>query len=373
MIRNNFFRHLSNIPGWSTKRRVVIFESDDWGSIRMPSKDAFTRLKNLGVDLESFDYARYNLNDTLENQDDFVSLFDVLDSVKDGFGNPCVFTALSVVANPDFQKIRESGFQEYYYEPFTKTLKKYYPNESVFGLWKEGIEKKLFIPQFHGREHLNVAVWMKALKMGHRSTNLAFDEGMWGFVPDRTGEFNFETLAAFQLADISELSDHSKILVDGLNLFESLFGYRAKYFVPPNGPINNSLNKVLIENCVAFRSAAKFQNESIGFRETKKTLHWLGQKDSNGIRYITRNCFFEPSQSGKDWIDSCLNDIKIAFLWKKPAIISSHRVNYIGSLNPRNRANSLSSLKILLSTIKKNWPDIEYMSTDKFGELMNHQ
>ncbi len=366
-------RHIKSIPGWHTKRKIVVIESDDWGSIRMPSNDAFARLKDLGLDLKSYDYARYNHNDSLENKHDLERLYEVLASVTDKYGNPCVFTAISVVANPDFSKIRESGFRGYFYEPFTKTLLNYYDNENVFGLWKEGIERKLFVPQFHGREHINVAIWMKALRAGHRSTISAFDEGMWGFVPGRTGELNVENQAAFQLTDLSDLTAHRKIIIDGLNLFESLFGYRAKYFVPPNGCINNSLNSVLAESGIAFRSAATVQNESIGPGKTKKVFHWLGQKDESGILYIIRNCVFEPSRTGEDWIDRCLNEINIAFKWNKPAIISSHRVNYIGVLNPKNRDTSLQALKFLLTKISKNWPDAEFMSTDKLGELIKNQ
>ncbi len=368
MITQNLFRHLRNVPGWCTSRKIVVIESDDWGSIRMPSKDTFTRLKNMGVDLESFDYRRYNLNDTLAKQIDLEYLFEVLDSVKDKYGNPCVFTAVSVVANPDFKKIRESGFQEYFYEPFTQTLKKYYPNQNVFGLWEEGIERNLFVPQFHGREHLNIAAWLKALRMGNRSTTSAFNEGMWGFMPDIKSGLKVENQAAFRLTDFSDLIEHKEIISDGLSLFQSLFGYRAKYFVPPNGEINNSLNRVLLENGISFRSTEKLQVESIGHEKTKKVIHWLGQKDKYGIRYITRNCVFEPSQKGKDWVDSCLSDIKIAFRLNKPAIISSHRVNYIGVHYPSNRNNSLQLLKNLLNSIMRYWPDVEFVTTIQLGE-----
>ncbi len=65
------------------------------------------------------------------------------------------------------------------------------------------------------------------------------------------------------------------------------------------------------------------------------------RKNSDGLRYLTRNSFFEPSQAGSDWVNNCLNDIANAFKWNKPAVISSHRVNYIGSLFPENRENGL--------------------------------
>ena len=67
------------------------------------------------------------------------------------------------MTNPDFRKIAQSGFQDYYYELFTETLKRYYPNDNVFSVWQEGITARLFQPQFHGREHVNVQMWLEYL------------------------------------------------------------------------------------------------------------------------------------------------------------------------------------------------------------------
>jgi hypothetical protein len=363
-------RNIANIPGWVSDRKIIVFESDDWGSIRMPSKRTFNKLNALGLDLESEGYARYNLYDTLANKDDLQCLFEVLDEFKDINGNPCIFTAVSVVANPDFKKIEENDYMNYYYEPFTKTLEAYYPGQNVFEMWQLGISKKVFFPQFHGREHLNISAWMDALRLNHQHTRQAFDFGFWGFVPDKSTRFSVENQAAFAVYGINDISIHREILNEGLALFKQLFGYSAKYFVPPNGPFNNALNETLWANGIRLRSTAKIQNESVGNHKIRKNICWLGKKDSSGIRYITRNCFFEPSQPGMDWIDSCLNDIKIAFRWRKPAIISSHRVNYIGVHDKKNRGNSLLLLRDLLALIKKEWPDCEFYSTDHLEQLM---
>lgn len=166
-------RNIANIPGWVSDRKIIVFESDDWGSIRMPSKRTFNKLNALGLDLESEGYARYNLYDTLANKDDLQCLFEVLDEFKDINGNPCIFTAVSVVANPDFKKIEENDYMNYYYEPFTKTLEAYYPGQNVFEMWQLGISKKVFFPQFHGREHLNISAWMDALRLNHQHTRQA--------------------------------------------------------------------------------------------------------------------------------------------------------------------------------------------------------
>ena len=49
-------------------------------------------------------------------------LFELLEKHKDAKGNSAVFTAVSVVANPDFEKIKANDYKEYYFETFDKTL-----------------------------------------------------------------------------------------------------------------------------------------------------------------------------------------------------------------------------------------------------------
>jgi len=63
-------RNLSNIPGWRTHRKIVVIESDDWGSVRMPSRKVYNALKIKGIDLSSGDSLRYNLYDSLATSED---------------------------------------------------------------------------------------------------------------------------------------------------------------------------------------------------------------------------------------------------------------------------------------------------------------
>lgn len=366
-MNKKILRNISNIVGQSIKRKVVVIESDDWGSIRMPSKQVMNKLQKRGLNV-SGDALRYNLYDTLANKEDLSALFHTLSSFRDTVGNSPVLTAVCVVANPDFEKIRKCDFRQYHYESFTKTLERYYGVETPFHLWMEGIKRHLFMPQFHGREHLNVAVWMKALQENDSQTRFAFDQSCWGF--NNIHPYGITYQAAYELELEEHLPQQATIIEDGLNLFEQLFGYRATFFVPPNGPFNNTLEAVAAKNGIQFMSASKIQSESLGMGMTRKVFHYLGQKNMHGQHYLTRNCFFEPSQSGRDWLDSCLNDINIAFRYKKPAVISSHRVNYIGALDPANRANGLLQLSVLLKRILQKWPNVEFMTSDELGHLV---
>ena len=170
----------------------------------MPNLKAYNYLIKKGLDIEGGDSKRYNQNDTLESATDLEALYNVLTKFKDYKGHYPKFTAVSLVANPDFEKIRNNNFENYYYEPFTTTLKKY-QLDTCFDLWKEGISSNLFKPQFHGREHLNVAVWMRELQKGDKHALEAFNNGLWGFN-------NVNNAKIFYQAALTLLNPHKPLL-----------------------------------------------------------------------------------------------------------------------------------------------------------------
>ena len=56
-----------NSRGWRTDREIVVIESDDWGSIRMPSKRVYDELLSKGFPVDILPYLRY---DSLESNID---------------------------------------------------------------------------------------------------------------------------------------------------------------------------------------------------------------------------------------------------------------------------------------------------------------
>ena len=114
-LRTIVGRSLIDYRGWRTKRKIVVIESDDWGAIRMPSKSVYNTLLKQGLRVDKCLFSRY---DSLESVDDLERLFAVLDSVKDKNGRGAVFTANCVVANPDFAKIKEANYLQYFYQNY---------------------------------------------------------------------------------------------------------------------------------------------------------------------------------------------------------------------------------------------------------------
>jgi hypothetical protein len=137
----SFKKIITNIKGWRTNRKIIVIESDDWGSIRMPSKEVYNKSINNGYKVNLNPYERY---DSLASEEDLTLLFDLLSKFKDKNGNHPIITANCVVANPDFDKIEESDFSQYHYELITETFKKYPKHSNNFNLWLEGKKHQLF-------------------------------------------------------------------------------------------------------------------------------------------------------------------------------------------------------------------------------------
>jgi hypothetical protein len=368
-IKDIVIQKLINVPGWCTNRKIVVFASDDWGSIRMPSKQTYNLFEQKGYGVEKSFYNRF---DCLESEDDLEQLFDLLNSYRDINNNPAVFTANCNVANPDFDKIKASNFETYYYERVDETIKNYPMHNGILDLWKYGQEKKLFIPQFHGREHLQISRWMNRLREKDETIMFTF-ENRTTFSGEGARDYNF--MGALNIDSLDEIPFINSVIDDGLKIFNELLGYRPKSFIAPCYAWHSAIEPVLKENGVKYIQSGIVQLEPplVG-NKYKKHYHYTGQKSRKELYYIIRNCYFEPTITPNiDSVSSCLSQIKNAFKWHKPAIISTHRINYIGQLDENNRSSNLVLLKKLLNEIQKRWPDVEFMAIDKLGDLIVNQ
>lgn len=368
-IKDLLRKNLSNIPGWRTNRKIVVIESDDWGSVRIRDKKAYDALKLKGLNV---DHKRYDQVDTLESNEDLEMLYEIISSVKDQNGNSAKFTALCLLGNPDFDKIKSGNFNEYHFQPLDETLKEYINSNQIISLWKEGVEANFFEPQLHGREHLNVRRYMDILKNHEGKEGLRFALDYHSVGPSGYKGIKYPNyLGALQPITKEEIFELKRYITEAGGLFESYLGYKPKVFVAPNAEEPQELEYSLKQTGVKYITRSKRRVYPKGDGKFGKQWNFVGKINDQGQIILNRNAFFEPCQfdEGKS-INTCLQEIEIAFKWHKPAVISSHRVNYVGSIDPHNRDTGLNSLKKLLKTILKRWPDVEFMTSAELGKVI---
>ena len=362
-IKQTIISNLKNLPGTKTKRKLVVIYVDDYGSIRVRDKQAYNNLLKAGL---AVDKTRYGY-DTLCTTEDLQMLFDVLTSVKDKNGHHAVFTPFANIANPDFERIKNSGFQQYYREPFTETMKRLgSAYDGAYQLWKQGIASGIFRPEYHGTEHISVWKFMKALQEGHKSTVLSFENESVAspFFPDEPKIDN-----ATAVFDIVKASDNDSLKTDikvGLDMFEELLGYRAVQFTPGAAIYSPLLHDSLLQNGIKSIHVQRYKAYPLGDGKYEKSFLYTGKTNEVGQRYIVRNCVFEPFLDDRthnlNAVNNCLLNIEAAFRMHAPAMISTHRVNFAGAIESTHRDESLRMLNELLHEVVKRWPDVEFVS-----------
>lgn len=368
-MKDIIIRNIKNLPGKKSKRKIVVIYVDDYGSIRVRDKKAYTEMKKAGIPM---DETRFSMYDTLADREDLSKLFDTLTSVKDSKGNYACFTPLAIVANPDFQKIEASNFQEYHREPFTTTLDRYGKDyDGVYKLWEQGIKENIFYPAYHGTEHINVKRFMDALQSGHKSVKLAFEYQSVA-LPHFPGETKVvQPTTTFYIEKAEENNQLQKDIKVGTTMFHELFGYQSKQFTPGASIFSPVLNKTLADCGIKYIHVNRYQAYPLGDGKFSKKFLYNGKINEEGQRYIVRNCQFEPEgQANTTVADRCMKDIEACFRWGAPALLSSHRVNFVGQLDKHYRDNSLQQLKYLLKKIVEKWPDVEFMNGDQMAKTV---
>lgn len=368
-LRRNIARHITNFSGWRTDRKIVVIESDDWGSIRMPSRTVYEKCLAAGYRVDHNAYERF---DSLASEEDLEMLFGMLESHKDQHGQPPVITANILTANPDFQKIKASAYQQYFYELITETFARYPKHSKCLNLWKQGKKRGVFFPQSHGREHLNVSLFMSKLQLKDEDALFGFKYEMPGSIARDSPSKGNLYLESMRYTDYQDKLQKISFVLEGLDLFEDLMGYRSQSFIPPNYLWSPDFDRQMADKGVRFYQGQRRMKEPLEDGNYRFNSYSLGEENIFGQKHLVRNALFEPTliNDGEDSVSNCLRDISAAFRMQKPAIISSHRLNYVGFIDEQNRDKNLKGLDVLLTEITTKWPEVEFLNSVQLGKHM---
>lgn len=366
--------HIKNFRGWKTKRKLIAIVVDDYGNVRVDSKKALENIQKKNINKPT----RFDLFDSLETKEDLEKLYEVLESVKDQFGNSAKYTPYSLPCNIDFERMKNDNYEAFYYEYLPDTYEKlssYQPKayEGTWKLWQEGIKKGLMKPEFHGREHLNLKVFNEMLTKKDSTLMLSLENRSLANI----GHSSYSSIrwpSAFAFWDpIDDTKSFPEIINTGVLAFEKVYGYRSIVFTPPARNFPEHLEKRLKKWGFRAFDRPYYQKKHIGFGKYKHEFSKMGYNKNLKMVDLVRNVVFEPTESAINHVAKALAQIEAAFVWNKPAIISSHRVNFCGHIDPYNRTKGLGDLKTLLKAIEKKWPEVEFVSASQLVDLISDE
>ena len=274
-----------------------------------------------------------------------------------------------LVANPDFDRIKQSVYGEYFFENVNNTYTRYWGDAQILELMRDGIKDGVFMPQFHGREHFNISQWIKELQSGNNDVLIAFNHGICGIAPKAFPQQGNQLMKALLATTDDEQNMIDKIVKEGLQMFESLWGFKSRTFVAPCYLWAKQTEKVLSENGVQLIQTVRSNKASY---QSPLRYFYSGQNNEYCQIYSVRNCTFEPStlEHTRD-IDNLILQVDNVLSQKKIVVISSHRINYVSGISKENQERTLKLLDLFLTKLLKKHPDVEFMSTDKLLDIFD--
>jgi hypothetical protein len=332
-----------NLLSSKVKEKLVVIESDDWGSLRVRDRKSYQSLLNSGFHV---DQCPFNINDRLESASDIEGLVELLENHRGSDNKPAVITTNILSANPDFESIKTDKYENYHWKPFWQSYHEYNDCARSFDYLKAAQSKGVFYMQFHGMEHVHVNNWMAALRHNEAKAIAGFEFGMFSVSGGFNSTCKKEYLDAWGIYNTSDYDVLKERITIGLKLFNEVWGYDSQTVMAPCYIWSDQVENILFNNSVKGLQSGKAQL-SVSDNGTYKGLRrYLGKKNRLGQRYLVRNVFFEPSVDlNIDVVDKALKSISNAFTFNAPAIINSHRLNYIGGINQENRTRGLNLLK----------------------------
>lgn len=358
----------SLLQGTKTNKKIVVIESDDWGSERIPNINVREQLSKSGIDVKTNPHSRF---DTLERLEDLEVLEDFLNYFEINYGKKVRITANFITANPDYSKIERDNFRNFYYESFTETYRQRDGHTQVIDKMKKLVSSGKIMPQFHGREHINAEFWLEALRDKNESFLKAFELKCFGIDASSKGRHRKNLMAAFEYENDIQKKLVINSIKDGMHQFEEVFGFRSTSIIAPRYIWKTELENTFQTEGVEHIQTSFYQKEPIEYGYENK-FHFTGQSSKvSGLNYLVRNAYFEPAYQGNvDWVNGTLRNVTRAFQFRTPAIISMHRINFVGGLDPQVREINMNKFRALLVKIIEEYPEVEFITSNELGNLI---
>ena len=300
--------------------RAVVLESDDWGFCAWVPDEAAHRALAATPAFRS-PAGRIYGRSTLESAQDVARLAEVLLSVRGGDGLPPVLQANTVMAAPDFGRLRPPFPPEplpLVGHPETP------PRWRRPGLWEavgRATAAGVWWPELHGLHHVPERAWLEALRRGDEDAKqaLVYQTTVCEAV-EASGEY-----APSEPESIRELN-----LAHAVELFREGFGRAPASLCPPDYRWDDSLEENAERlGITILQGKAEQVRLMLRVRRRLSAARWPHVKDKRF--YAPPRIAFEPRGEADGTLGPRATLARVLQEWEKgrPAVISTHRVNYV--------------------------------------------
>lgn len=365
------------------KEKIIVFESDDWGMCSWFPKREIMGLLLAGKEIfkkegNSEEWYLDYINSTLERPYDLDRLFTILLKHKGGDRRNVIFQANYIMASPDYEKIKQFNYTVYK-DLVIPNVPKGWERGDFVAKAKLGVELGVWRPEYHGNSHLNELMWINLLSSKEKLTCQSFEAEVFQ-------TFNHEISAEYD--EKLSIKQQAKNISAGVERFKNLFGYFPFSSIAPSYVWQGETEKILSKKGIKVIQAKNYQQirRNLATKVTDKVINYLGKKSSDkpwqikmgdynmgyDLVYLNRNVDFEPrgkaDSESKKGAKGAYTNIVSAWDRNEPAIINTHRINYV-SLDEESMSENMKQLDRLLEMIEREHPEAIYLTDWEVAQL----
>lgn len=312
----------------------VLIESDDWGP--GPAWQA-SRLDELAA---------------------------LLSQQQDSVGRAAVVTADMVLSVPDAGRLRTEG------EWQRRFLDSDFPQ--MYAAFRRAQAAGVLVPQLHAIEHCHAEGLVALAAAGDPRLAVLDDD------PERVDWERLDSPLQAHHVDCTVLpsrplpaSIQQTQVADAVAHFSRLFGFAPRSAVAPCYLWDDTTEDCWAAAGVAYVQTAGYRcpgRAADGSYRQDRLLR-LGDAGRGGLRYLVRNCMYEPVD-GRG-ADGCIIAARQALAEAAPIVISTHRYNYTRDL-AAHRA-SLAGLERILDWVRQHVGPHCFLSSPELGDAISAQ
>lgn len=330
------------------RMRAVAIESDDWGLQGfVPGAGAWAGVDRAAIAPGSFPEVYWQ--STLEDSAAVADLCAVLASHRGRDGLPAVFQPNYVMSGMGWRPDHAEGLWHRFDLPDLD------PHYRRPGLWHAvglGIQAGVWYPEFHAAFHYDPQRRLESALEGPHPRR-ATERGIMLF----PGSEKARELGPWRSQkELGAELDHSLVV------FSHLFGRLPDSIIAPDYTWSARNETIWSERNLRIIQGKREQRNPQWGGGTKGRLAKLLERSFDRVRhpdraYLERNCRLEPAQArdAKQVVQDCLAATRRAWARGEPAIVETHRVNFVHT-DPAVEATGREALDSYLAAITRD-PD----------------
>jgi len=325
--------------------RAVVLESDDWGLCAwVPDDRAHRSLAHLPA-FRSPAGLRYGRS-TLESAGDVRALTGLLLEWRGRDGYPPVWQANTIVANPDYAALKPPAF-ECAELPLVE-LPGFPARWERPGLWdavRAAEAAGTWWAELHGLHHLPEAAWLAALRRGADDARRAFEQASpIGTAVESSGEYDAREPRELRARHVRR----------ALAVFRAVFGRAPTSFCPPDYRFDDWFaGEAASLGLTTWQGVAERAGRLPAALRRRLAPERFPRLDGPRFLLPARIAFEpegDPAAPGPRGFEAALRAVHAAWRDGRPAVLSSHRMNY-AHLDERWSQASRAALGALLERL----------------------